>query len=353
MPTTCLAICGMSTSPHASGGSLPEERHRTTILYEDIVRPACEQLGLTLLRADELAGAGLPRDQVLRMLTEADVVIASLGGPDAELCFGLGMRYALGRRTVYVTEGADQFEGFGAMLRVSVSSLRDDADNARQQLIGVLVEETPYAGTAPSSPTSVVSRHSPEAASQDTEDGPGLFDLIVEAEAQMEALGSNLAEVEAAVTDLGEVTGVVMEDMDRVSHPGASMSARMAVLNRLAKAIDGPADDLEAAAERFAERMEVSFAAFKAFLEWASSTPRSEWSDDAEEVLEQVATAHWDVQSTTASFQEGMALINTLGVASRNLRNPSRRITKSFQTIFQSMSVVDELQALAVALKES
>ncbi|WLQ36901.1 hypothetical protein P8A18_27250 [Streptomyces castrisilvae] len=317
------------------------------------MRPACERLGLTFLRADELAGAGLPRDQVLRLFAEADVVIATLDGPDAELSFGLGMRHALGRRTVHVVDGTSHFAGFGTMHRMSVSSLRGDADSARQQLIDVLAEETQRARAASALPTTAVARHSPGVTEEDTGDGPGLFDLIVEAESQMEALGSNVADVEAAITDLGEVTGVVMEDMARVSHPGASMSARMAVLNRLAKAIDGPVEDLEVAAERFAERMGVSFAAFKAFLEWASSTPRSEWPDDAEELLDQVATADWDVQSTAASFQEGMALINALGVASRNLRSPSRRIIQSFQTIFQSTAVVAELQAMAAALKES
>lgn len=287
------------------------------------------------------------------MLTEADVVVATLDGSDAEVSFGLGIRHALGRRTVHVVDGESQFDSFGALFRVSTSSLRD-TESARRQLIDVLTEETQRAGASSSLPTQAAPRLGLEAADEEeAEDGPGLFDLIAEAEIQMKALGSDLAEVEAAVVDLGEVTGVVMEGMDRVSHPGASMSARMAVLNRLAKAIDGPVDELEEAVERFAGRMEVSFAAFKAFLEWASSTPRSEWPDDAEEVLEQVASTDWDVQITAASFQEGMALISTLGVASRNLRGPSRRITKSFQTMFQSMAVVGELQAMAVALKKS
>ncbi|WP_405939393.1 hypothetical protein OG338_24650 [Streptomyces sp. NBC_00726] len=350
----CLAICGTSANSHPPRSSLPENQNRPTALYEEIVRPECERLGMTFLRADELAGAGLPRNQMLRILTEADVVIATLDGSDAELSFGLGMRHALGRRTVHVVDGESRFDSFGALFRVSASSLRDNTDTVRRQLVDVLTEEAQRLETASPLPASAVPRLSPEAADEEeTEDGPGLFDLIAEAEIQMEALGSDLAGVEAAVVDLGEVTGVVMEDMERVSHPGASMSARTAVLNRLAKAIDGPVDELEEAVERFAGRMEVSFAAFRAFLEWASSTPRSEWPDDAEDVLEQVASADWDVQSTSASFQEGMALISTLGVASRNLRGPSRRIVKSFQTMFQSMAVVGELQAMALALKNS
>ncbi|MEU6477672.1 hypothetical protein ABZ858_12415 [Streptomyces sp. NPDC047017] len=355
MPT-CLVVCESTTPSRPPGRSLPEERHRSTILYEDVVRPACEQLGLTFLRADKLTEAGLPREQLLRMLTEVEVVIAELGGSDAELSFGLGVRHALGRCTVHVTEGSDQSPASGTTHRLPFPSHPGGAVTARQQLAKVLAAEALCGDSAPSLPAELTARTTTETMAEGTagaEDGPGLFDLVVEAEAQLEALSGDMADVEAAVTDLGEMMKLIGEDMDRVSHPGASMSMKAAVLNRLAKAIDGPADELAAAAERFAERMGASFTAFRVFLEWAGNTPRSEWPEGAEELLDQVAMGPWEVQATAASFQEGMALINLLGTASRHLRRPARRITTSFETIFRSVSVLEELQRMAVALKKS
>ncbi|MEV0120519.1 hypothetical protein AB0I16_03005 [Streptomyces sp. NPDC050703] len=351
MPT-CFAVCGTTTARLPVQG-LTEERHRSTILYEDVVRPACERLGLDLLRADRLTEAGLPMDQMLRMLTEADVVVADLDGSGAELSFGLGVRHALGRCTVHVTGGIGDLPNLGTVTsRIPFPSPAADTTVARQQLTSVLAEALGRSG-APSLPEGPVRGADAGGVTGDEEDVPGLFDLVVEAEAQLEALTGDMADVESAMTDLGEMMQLIAEDMARVSHPGASMSMKAAVVNRLAKAIEGPAEDLEAAAERFAERMGASFGAFRAFLEWAGGTPRSEWPEGAEGVLEQFASAPWEVQAAAGSFQEVMALIDMFGASSRQLRRPARRITTSLQALLRSISVLEELQVLAVALKES
>ncbi|NEY33404.1 hypothetical protein GTU99_14580 [Streptomyces sp. PRKS01-65] len=353
MPT-CLALCGTTTTtPRPPGRSLPRERDRSAVLYEDIVRPVCEQLGLTFLRADRLTEAGLPMDQLLRMLTEVDVVVADLGASDTELSFGLGMRHALGRYTVHVTQGTDRPFGPGTTApRILFPSPTADPVAVRRHLANALAEAV-HRGSAPALPAGPVPPSGTDSVAGEDEDAPGLFDLVVEAEAQLEAISGDMADVESAMTDLGEMMGLIGEDMSRVSHSGAPTSAKMAVVNRLAKAIDGPADDLAAAAERFAERMGASVVAFRAFLEWAGSTPRGEWPQGAEGVLEQVAAAPWEVQAAAGSFQEVMAMIDLFGASSRQLRRPARRITTSLQTIFRSVSVLEELRDLAVALKDS
>ncbi|MGA4846084.1 hypothetical protein ACOBQB_07400 [Streptomyces sp. G5(2025)] len=353
MPT-CLAIHRTTTKPSEPG--LSGERPRSTVLYEDIVRPACEQLGLTFLRADSLTEAGLPADQLLRMLTEVDVVVADLSGFDAELSFGFGMRHALGRCTIHVADEPGRLPAFGTAPSIPFPKQPDDIATTRRQLIGLLATEalcgppahpvdvTPASGQGPATED--------DKDDEDDEDGPGLFDLVVEAEAQMEALSGDMADVESALVDLGEMMALIGEDMARVGHPGASMGMKMAVVNRLAKALDGPTEDLEAAAGRFAERMGASVDALRMFLEWARSTPRAEWPEGADGVLEQVVTAPWEMQAAAEPFHEVMALISMFGASSRQLRRPARRITTALQAIFQSVCVLEELQSLAVALKE-
>ncbi|MFB7028575.1 MULTISPECIES: hypothetical protein [unclassified Streptomyces] len=353
MPT-CLAVC--TTTPSVPPDqSLQERRPRPTVFYEDIVRPACEQLGLTFLRADRLTEAGLPKDQLLRMLTEVEVVVTDLGEPDTELAFVLGARHALGRCTVHVTEGASRPAGFPTASHVSFPSCPEHVVTARSQLTSVLEAEAETLGETGSSdlPAGPASRPGAAAVAENDEDVPGLFDLIVEAEAEMEAIQGDMADVESAVEDLVEMVGLIGEDMARVNHPGASTNTKMAVVNRLAKAIDGPTVELEAAAGRFAERMGTGVGAFRAFLTWAEETPRSEWPQGAEDALEQIATSAWGTQAEMASFQEGLALINMIGSASRHLRRPARRVITSFQVIFQSVAVLEDLQKTAVALKRS
>ncbi|MFC8898956.1 hypothetical protein [Streptomyces cinereoruber] len=353
MPT-CLAVC-TTTPSDPPDQRLQEGRPRPTVFYEDIVRPACEQLGLTFLRADRLTEAGLPKDQLLRMLTEVEFVVTDLGEPDADLAFVLGARHALGRCTVHVTEEASRPAGSPTAPHVSFPSCPEHVVIARTQLAGVLEAEA-LGGTGSSDlPAGPAPRPGAAAVAvaESDEDVPGLFDLIVEAEAQMEAIHGDMADVDSAVEDLVEMLGLIGEDMAPINHPGASTNTKMAVINRLAKAIDGPTADLEVAAGRFAERMGTGVGAFRAFLAWAEETPRSEWPQGAEDVLEQIATSAWGIQAETASFQEGMALINMVGAASRHLRKPARRVITSFQTIFQSVAVLEDLQKTAVALKKS
>ncbi|MFJ6539252.1 hypothetical protein ACIQMP_01285 [Streptomyces sp. NPDC091385] len=351
MPT-CLAIGTTTIRP--PGQSLPEEQHRSTVFCEHIVRPACEQLGLTFLRADRLTEAGLPMDQLLRTLTEVDVVVADLvGASDPELSFGLGVRHALGRCTVHVTEDTDRFPASGTTPRIPFPSHPDDAVSVCRQLMSVLATEVLRADSPRALPAGPPPQPVPETATEGDAEGPGLFDLVVEAETQLEALSGDMADVEAAMSDLGEMLELIGEDMARVSHPGAPMRMKLAVLNRMAKAIEGPTDDLEAAAGRFAERMRVSLGAFRVFLEWAAATPRSEWPEDTEGMLEQVAATSLEVQSAASSYQEVVAVIDMVGTSSRQLRRPARRIIASFQTIFESASLLGELQGMAAALKQS
>jgi hypothetical protein len=48
-----------------------------------------------------------------------------------------------------------------------------------------------------------------------------------------------------------------------------------------------------------------------------------------------------------------MAVISLFGSSSRQLRRPSQQITTSLQTVFRSVTVLDELKDLAMALRES
>lgn len=338
--------------------SVPEEDHRSTLFYESVVRPTCEQLGLTLLRADRLMDAGLPENHLPRLIAEVDIVVADLSGSDEELVFALGMRHALGRCTVHVTEGRGTLRGTGRTPSVEFPSHSAGATRARQQLTAVLADisrEAPFTlspsappPASPAPPTSVLST----LAEDDAADAPGFIDLAVEAEAQFQAISGDMADVEAAMADLTAMMELLGEDMTRLGHPGVTTSAKLAILNRLAKAIDGPARDLEVAAERFAERMTAGVVAFNAFLDWVAKTPRAEWPDNVPGILDDLLGTSSTVQVAAGDLTEVTGLINMVGAASRHLRGPIRRIIGSFQTLFRSVAVFEEWRARAVALKQ-
>ncbi|MFI6471159.1 hypothetical protein ACIBL5_13010 [Streptomyces sp. NPDC050516] len=351
MPT-CLAIRATATANDPLSQSIPDGRHRSTIFYEDLVRPICEELGLTFLQADGLTGAGLPMDQLLRLVAEADIVVAELGGSDGELSFGLGMRHARGQCTVHITDGSASLPRTAGIPAIELPSRPVGVVMARQQLTAVLADALSGVAAA-SSPFDPVVQPCEDLAAKHDEDALGFFDLVVDAEAQLEAVSGDMADVESALLDLGAMMELIGEDMVRVNHPGASTSAKLVVVNRLAKAIEGPAGDLEAAAERFAERMAAGVGAFGAFLEWVGNTPRDEWPDNVVEILDDVAAVSLEVRTAALEFQEVMAVIDMFGAFSRQLRGPARRIGASLQAMFRSVAVFEEWQGVAMALKQA
>ncbi|MET8826846.1 hypothetical protein ABZX40_04325 [Streptomyces sp. NPDC004610] len=356
----CLAIAATA----AAGPPLPTGDDRSTLFYDTVVRPTCDQLGLTLLRADELSNAGLPADQLLRLATEVDVVVADLCGSGEELVFALGMRHALGRCTVLVTEGANRVPGTTGTPSIALPPGTTDALTARDQLIAVLSDAVHRAGavgveggTAMVPPPLPAPGPTPSPGAGPTgepaEDAPGFFDLAFEAEAQLDAITGDMADVEAAIADLVAMVELVGEEMARINHPGASSRMKRAVIHRLAKAIDGPAIDLEAAAEQFAQRMGVAVGAFGSLLEWTANTPRSEWPDSVPHLLDSVVSASSDVQGAADGYEQMTAVIGMMGAASRQLRGPGRRISRSLQVIFRSVAVFQEWRVTALALRQS
>ncbi|MFJ9423613.1 hypothetical protein [Streptomyces sp. NPDC101249] len=348
MPT-CLAL-GAPDAGRSRDRSAPDDRSRTAIFYEDLVLPTCEELGLTLLRADGLRGAGLPTERLLDLVTEADVVVVDLDGFEKELSFGLGMRHALGRCTVHVTAGTETPPGSGQSPAVVLPPRPDGAAVARRQLASALARALGGAALG-AVPTEQAGRTVQVPAPGQEESAPGVFDLVAEAEAQLEALDVDMADVESALTDLGAMMELVTEDMARVDHPGASMQTRLAVVNRLGRAIDGPAGDLEKAAERFAERMKAASTGFGAVLDWTAAMPREEWPDGLEAVLDDVIKTASDLRHDTAGFQEVLTVMNLFGASSRHLRVPARRISTSLRTIFGSVTMLEEWQGRALALR--
>ncbi|MEU6926599.1 MULTISPECIES: hypothetical protein [unclassified Streptomyces] len=368
----CFAIGPNGDAPAAADGPAHDIEQRSTVFYEEVVRPVCERLGMTLVRAEYESGAGPLSDRSIRHLIDDDLVIADLTRVGPEVVYGLGVRHTTGRRTVHLCEAGTAPFAAGVLPTIEYPALPLGSAEARQALMttlseGPLGEGLLGGGPLGGSPLLPAARVplpgaaggedpatalAPASASAE-EDDPGLWDRVVAAETAMEAIVDDMAEVDAALVDLAAMGELLNEDMVRAGLPGTPMSARMAVLNRFAKAIEGPADELEAASGRFVERMRITADALSAFLQWARVTPREEWPDEVDELLGQVIGMARDVRESAADVQGVEPVIEMLGMASRRLRRPSRKIGASLRAMFTSLAMFDEWESTARELKRS
>jgi hypothetical protein len=97
-------------------GVSDEERSRYQHLLDNLIKPAVDSanLGLLVVRGDEIPGPGSFVRDVLGYLAHAYVVIADLSAPNANVFYELGVRHALTPRTILM---ADRMEAIPSDLR--------------------------------------------------------------------------------------------------------------------------------------------------------------------------------------------------------------------------------------------
>lgn len=59
-------------------------------LYQEVIFPQANALGLNVLRMDELAGPGIIFEDIKRQITEAKIVIAEITAPHQNVFYELG-----------------------------------------------------------------------------------------------------------------------------------------------------------------------------------------------------------------------------------------------------------------------
>lgn len=74
----CFAIGPNGDARAAADDPAHDTGQRSTVFYEEVVRPVCERLGMTLVRAEYESGAGPLSDRSIRHLIDDDLVIADL-----------------------------------------------------------------------------------------------------------------------------------------------------------------------------------------------------------------------------------------------------------------------------------
>lgn len=86
---------------------MPFNLSHSKALWEDVLRPAIEQTGLTATRGDLVFNVGEILEDVRRCITEAAVVVVDISGTNPNVMYELGYAHALGKPTVLVCSTGD------------------------------------------------------------------------------------------------------------------------------------------------------------------------------------------------------------------------------------------------------
>lgn len=73
-------------------------------LYSEVIRPICEEFGITSVRADEAYGPGLIVADIARQIAEAKVIVAEITPSNPNVYYELGYAHALNKPTILIAE---------------------------------------------------------------------------------------------------------------------------------------------------------------------------------------------------------------------------------------------------------
>lgn len=333
-------------------------------VWEDVIEPACETVGLAPVRADGLLRAGEITDQIFRRLRDDDVVIADVTGANANVMYELGLRHSRDLLTVQIGEYGRLPFDLTVIRTVLFSRSPRGLINARNELTEIL--KTGLAGQYdPVSSTRVWSEtESPpaetEGASDSTapdesperEDPAGFLDLVAEGEARQPEFIAATEAINGEIVALGELAERATDDMEKSDAREGGMRGRLTVAARFASGLDQIAERLEQHVTNYEDAMAAVSAANLAIIERIEEDP-----DQLEEVRDYGMVTRGLAQTARSSLESLSGMSSSMQAnarLSRVLRAPTRRVTSAIEQFATSTERIDEwdrrLQALGIPL---
>ncbi|MDP9844047.1 hypothetical protein [Streptosporangium lutulentum] len=349
---TCFAIgpIGDAFAPPDS----PEQKTYEDALevFEHVTLAACRKFGINPVRADDLPGSGEINEQVCRNILEADIVIADLGGGNANVMYELGLRHATGKPTIQLGEHSQLPFDISTIRTIRFVQVKGGLIKARKALEGAL-EAGMRDGFDLLTPARVMRGQEIEPMAVDpvlAEDAPGFLDSIVLLETEMEAMTGDLEEIASSIETIGALSEASGPDLSRLTHEGAPMSARLAVVAKYAMAISSPADELEASAKRFAKRMQAIDGGVRGILNFVAVTPRDDRAEELDEFLNGLIGLAASARGGVQELNEFGTIVDGASGLSRHLRKPLVKISSAVGKVSFAAARIDEWAEAAHSL---
>lgn len=121
-------------------------------VYEEAIRPVCEELGVEVLRGDDISHQRNILRDVVEGLLYSDAIIADLTGNNANVYYELGAAHALMRPVVMLTQDVNRIPFDLRSHRVLAYSTEESLRGEFQQRLSQTLQETLRVAIEPSTP---------------------------------------------------------------------------------------------------------------------------------------------------------------------------------------------------------
>lgn len=370
---TCFVIGPIGDRLAAFGSEGRVQYEQAIQVWDYVIHPACQALGIEPIRADRIAESGEITEQVCERLRDDDLVIADVTGGNPNVMYELGMRHTKNKLTVQIGEKGRLPFDITVIRTIQFNRTETGLVEARESLQNTIradVERGPRPVTAtrvwlglrqdmsevPES-TGVAGgdqAQTPQttASQGDGDEELGFLDMLAETEEALPLLSRVAEELTAVLESMPALADEMMRNMAASDVRGGGAGGRLRVAKEFADRLEEPTTDLEQLAAEFVGELGRMAPGFSYLLGEIEQDPSVL---GREEAARQFADA---IQQMSHASEESLAqvgvLANTvepLGKVSTRLRPVSRRMSTALRRISGSSRIIEEWGARLDALE--
>lgn len=332
-----------------------------TAIYTDLIRPALEDAGYEVVRADSF----LDQQNILRDIVQgigsAKLVVADLTALNPNVMYELGLCHGLNVPTVLLTQSIDEvpfdLRGY-RMLRYAthfseVHRLKEALQQIGERHIqGEITFGSPISDFLPTGltlarpDTTADPSVSPEEAHPDDtiEEEGGFLDLLVEGDQAAAQLTQAIEEIAREIRNVGERVEVHTRSLNEVVESGgpgtAARAHRLALLaatdmTTFANNVDRRLPSLEESVSVLTDRL----SRYVTLIEATSEATITGLTNSRRSVGELLEGARSGLEGSR-SFRDTIVALTNMRV-SREITRASRRMTQALDRIIQSLEQVE------------
>lgn len=346
---SCFFICPIGDE-HADFGKQDRPIWEDSIqVWEKVIEPACKQLEIEVVRADQIAKGGEIPEQICRRVRDADIVVADLTGGNANVMYELGLRHTLTKPTIQIGERGRLPFDVAAIRTIMFMRTEGGLIEARKRL-GEALETALNEGTDAVTATRVWNElrgssldHPAKNEEQDVvgqteeqDEEPGFLEKLAGAEDAIGEVSDSLGDITQVVERISGTMSAATEETRRAENTGGGAGARLAIAERTATRLDETGTDLEVGIARYEELIARIAPGMDYILERLEQGLEEEWPTEFVKTL----LGYGEILEGNQESMEGfVGSLRGVGGATRSLRRATTRLAAAIRRMIDANEV--------------
>ena len=324
-------------------------------IYSDLIKPALENIGYEVIRADSLVNQHNILKDIVRHIAFANIVVADLTAINPNVFYELGIAHALQKPTILLTQSIDEVPFDLRAYRIITYSTRFDEIKKLSETLSKLGDKAKIRTLDFSNPVidflppeeihletklKKNSQHQVEEPLTDEEmkEEKGLWDFVVDGEAAMKKVGEILNGMTEATKKIGERMSTRTAEFEKINQSGTPGSS-----SRIYSIIELTARDILSygkQTENYLPKLHDSWETFSESATGMFRTTTIKTTEDkvaAEQFrsqLKQLSEAISGGLNGTKEFRDSQAKLRGI---SRSMNRASRKTTSALDRVISEL----------------